>query len=464
MAKRGSKRSKSKDSVRLEKVTGGDIRREDEDTKRMQNKKDDSRGAESQEDTGRKPRQTSKHTVVRRNRDWESDNAESFEGEAKSKSRRNRDRESDNAESFEGKAKGREAKSYKDDGRVRTNGGDEATWQVDDIGFWRRLKNTIRQSREKRINPHKSFKRSYREDYVRETAVPGVMHHIFASFGILFKNWKIFLPLVVLTVVLNALFVGVMDETNYVQFQDVLDYTSTEVAGGDIGNVAKAGLILISTITTGGLSGESSEAATVFGVLIFLIIWLTTIFLLRHLLAGHKVRLRDGLYNAMTPLISTFLVFAVAVIQCVPIFVLIIVYSAAVQTDFLATPFYALVFFIFAALMLILSGYLLSSSLIAMLAVSVPGMYPMKALHTASDLMMGRRIKFILRIIALLLMLAVLWTVVMLPLILFDMWMKNFQWTAGIPFVPVCMTVMTCFTVTYITAYLYLYYRWMLDA
>ena len=311
-------------------------------------------------------------------------------------------------------------------------------------------------------SPHKSFRRSYREDYKRELEVPGIMYHIFASFKIIFKNWKLFLPLLVIVVILNVVFVGLMSEATYTSFQDVLDDTSAQIAGGDIGNVAKAGLLLISTVTTGGLSGDSSEAAMVFGVLIFLIIWLTTIFLLRHRLADHKVKLRDGLYNAMTPLVSTFVVFVVAVIQCVPLFILIIVTSAAVQTEFLSTPFYALVFFIFAALMILLSGYLLSSSLIAFVAVSAPGLYPMRALSTASELMMGRRMKFILRLIALMIALAIMWVIVMMPLILFDLWMKTFEWTAGIPFVPVCLTTMTCFTGIYITTYMYLYYRWML--
>ena len=324
------------------------------------------------------------------------------------------------------------------------------------------LKAFIKEKRAKRVILHKSFRRSYREDYHRDLNVPGVMYHIMASFRIIFKNWKLFLPLLVLTVVLNVVFVGIMSESSYVQFQDIMDQTSAEVTGGDIGSVAKAALLLISTITSGGLSGESSEAPVVFGVLIFLIIWLTTIFLLRHLLAGHKVSLRDGLYNAMTPLVSSFVVFAVAVFQCIPIFLLIIVYSSAVQTEFLATPFYALVFFIFAALMILLSGYLLSSSLMAFVAVSAPGMYPLRALNVSSDLMAGRRTRFILRLVALVLVLAIVWVLVMLPLILFDMWMKQFEWTEGIPFVPICLVTMTCFSAIYITTYLYMYYRWML--
>ena len=113
--------------------------------------------------------------------------------------------------------------------------------------------------------------------------------------------------------------------------------------------------------------------------------------------------------------------------------------------------------------MVLLSGYLLSSSIVALIAVSAPGMYPMRALRTASELMMGRRMKFIIRIIALIIVLCVVWAIVMLPLILFDMWMKTFEWTAGIPFVPICLSVMMVFTCIYITVYLYKYYRYMLD-
>ena len=93
-----------------------------------------------------------------------------------------------------------------------------------------------------------------------------------------------------------------------------------------------------------------------------------------------------------------------------------------------------------------------------------PGLYPMKAIRTASDLMMGRRVKLILRLVALALTLALMWVIVMLPLILFDLMMKQFEWTAGVPFVPICFAAMTCFTYIYGAAYLYLYYRWMLKA
>ena len=322
-------------------------------------------------------------------------------------------------------------------------------------------KQRSKKEKQKSINPHKSFKRSYREDYLREAQTPGIMQHVVASFKIIFKNWKLFLPFLVIMVILYVVLVGITSESSYVKFQDTLNQANVQMAGQEIGGVAKAGILLVSMVTT-GITGESSGTAAVFGVLLFLVIWLVTIFFLRHKMAGHQVTLQDGLYNAMTPMISTFVVFVVALIQCVPIFILIIAYSAAVQTEFLATPFYALMFFVFAALMILLSGYLLSSSLMALVAVSAPGLYPAKALRTASDLMMGQRIRFVLRLVALIIVLVILWVVIMLPLILFDMWVKSFEWTAGIPFIPICFTVMMCFTYIYVTTYLYMYYRWML--
>ena len=144
--------------------------------------------------------------------------------------------------------------------------------------------------------------------------------------------------------------------------------------------------------------------------------------------------------------------------------VVIITYSAAVQTDFLSTPFYALIYFIFAALLLLLSIYLISGSLIALVAVSAPGLYPMTALRTASDLLAGRRVKFIIRVLYLIFVIAVIWVVIMLPLVALDLWLKSiFDWLSGIPFVSLELLLMTCFSAVYATTYLYLFYRRLLD-
>lgn len=308
-------------------------------------------------------------------------------------------------------------------------------------------------------SPHKSFRRTYREDYQREANVPGVMHHIFASFRTIFTNYKLFLPFLLIMVILSIVLIGLMGESSYTELKDAVERSG----GDDVSSITKAWTMFLYTFSTGGLAGTSKEVTMVFSALIFLTIWLVTIFIIRHKMAKHEIKLRDALYNAMTPLLSTLVILAIVIIECIPLFLLIIVYSAAIQTEFLTTPFYTLLFVGFAVLMIMLSGYLLSSSIVALLAASAPGLYPMMALDASSELMMGRRIRFVMRLTALMLTVIVMWVIVMMPLILFDMFMKQFAWTSEIPFIPICLVTMTCFTEIYVTTYLYKYYRYLLD-
>lgn len=329
---------------------------------------------------------------------------------------------------------------------------------------FKKLQAKIQSKRAGHVHLHKTFKRSYREDYQRKTETPGLLSHAMTAFQLIFKHWKTFFALIAIMTVAYIILVGLLSEDLYQQFQTSIDETSAGLAQGQIGNFAKAGLLLISTITTGGLDTGMGEVQTVFMIALFLIMWLVTIYLLRHFLAGGKPKLRDALYNALGPFISTLLVFVVIFIQAIPLMLVAITYSAAIMTDFLSTPFYALVYFIFAALMVLLSVYLLSSSLVALVAVTAPGVYPMAALMNASDLMAGRRTRLILRLLYLLFVVAIIYLVAMLPIILIDLWLKSvWTWLAGWPIVPLALLIVTCFVFIYATTYLYRYYRWLLD-
>lgn len=311
---------------------------------------------------------------------------------------------------------------------------------------------------------HRSFRRSYREDYDHPFEAPGLLSHAMRAFKIFFKNWRLFVPLILIIVIANIALVGLMSEETYVTFQNSLNETTDKLKSGELGTFARSGLLLISTITTGGLSQGMTESQQLSAVILFLITWLVTIYLVRQRLANHKVRLRDGLYNALAPFISTLIVVAVILVEAIPIMIVIITYSAAVATNFLATPFYALIYFIFAALLILLSTYLISSSLVALIAVSAPGLYPFVAIRTARELLIGRRIKFIIRLIYLFFTLIIVWIVVMLPLITLDLVLKSaLEFLQGVPFVSFELLFMTCFSIIYGTIYLYLFYRRLLD-
>lgn len=318
--------------------------------------------------------------------------------------------------------------------------------------------------RSERVRLHKSFKRSYREDYVRKTSTPGLLNHAVTTFQVIFKNWKVFLPFIGIMVVLYIILVGLLSENLYQQFQDAINESNAELAGNELGNFAKASLLLISTVATGGFDSGMDEVGMVFMVELFLVMWLVTIFLLRHYYSGSRPKLRDALYDAMAPFISTILIFVIIFLQAIPIMLVLITYSAAISTNFLATPFYALVYFIFAALMILLSLYMLSSSLMALTAVTAPGVYPGVALGSAADITAGRRTRIIIRLFYLILVVALIYIVTMLPVILIDLGLKSaLSWLEGVPIVPFFLLVVTCFVFVYATAYIYRYYRWLLD-
>ncbi len=316
-----------------------------------------------------------------------------------------------------------------------------------------------------RVKLHHSFRRSYREDYDRPLRAPGLVAHANSTLKIIFKNWKIFGLLLVFVVVCNVIFVGIMSEDTYETVQDSLEESYDIIKnGGEMGRFAKSALLLVSTVTTGGLSSGMTEVQQILMIFFFAVTWLVTIYYLRHLMAGNKPKFRDGIFNALTPLMSSFVMVGLVFIHALPIIFCVIVYSSAVSTGFLEQPLYAFLFWLFCGLLALLSFYLLPVSITALVAISVPGMYPMTAVHAATDLLQGRRTKFIIRILFAIIYLGVIWVVVMVPLMWLDLVLKdNFDIFVGFPFASLMLQIMTTFTAIYLTSYIYLFYRRMLD-
>ncbi|MCL2444917.1 hypothetical protein FWD07_02210 [Candidatus Saccharibacteria bacterium] len=312
--------------------------------------------------------------------------------------------------------------------------------------------------------PHRSFRKTDKRDYERSMKMPGYFAFTGSVFGMIGRNKKLFGVLILVLGILNILLVGMMSQDMYASLADALDETTESVMGGDFGQIGRAGLLLISTATTGGLNTSPSEVQQVFGAIIFLMMWLATVWLLRNIMAGNKVRMRDGLYNAFAPIISTALVLVMLFIQAIPALVAFIAYSAAVATDFLSEPFYGVLFWVFAGVLVLISLYLITGTILALITVTIPGMYPLEAVKIAGDLVIGRRLRVILRTFFGLIMMALMWAVIMIPIIMFDSWIKgvvDFMW--GWPIVPVALIFMTAISVIFMATYMYMMYRKLID-
>lgn len=311
--------------------------------------------------------------------------------------------------------------------------------------------------------PHRSFRLTRRRDYARSLKLPGFVAFTFQVNKTVWGYRKYFLWMVVIYALLTAGLVGIGSQATYSNLTDMLRESSEEVFQGNLGELSKASLLFI-TVAGAGLSETPTEGQQIYSVLIGFLVWLTTVWLLRQLLAGNKVKLRDALYNAGSPIISTLLLGVVLVVQLLPVGIAVLGYSAAAATGLLAGGVEAMLFWISAALLGTLSLYLITTTFIALIIITIPGMYPMRALKTAGDIVVGRRLRILLRLVWAGLCIALSWALILIPFILLDSWLKGvwpqIEW---LPIIPVVILILGCASVVWLASYVYLLYRKVVD-
>ena len=326
---------------------------------------------------------------------------------------------------------------------------------------FRRLVATIRKKVDSLLTrrPHRSFQMTRRRDYVRSLELPGYIsftHQVNKTFW-LYR--KLFVILAVIYSVLTVALIGLGSQESYGALLDTLRNTSADLFDGDWGQLGEAGL-LFASVATSGLTGTLTEVQQVYSGLLLLLVWLSTVWLLRNTLAGHAVTVRDALYNAGAPILSTFLVALALIIQLLPLGIAIIGYSAASSSGLLDEGIEAMLFWIAASLLALLSLYWVVSSFFAMIIVTLPGMYPLRALTTAGDMVIGRRIRIVLRIVWMTVVIALVWALVLIPFILFDGWIKSVAPAIdGVPIIPVIVLILSTLSIIWSAGYVYLLYR-----
>lgn len=326
---------------------------------------------------------------------------------------------------------------------------------------WRALTSRIQTFLARR--PHRSFIRTRRRDYVRSLKLPGYWTFTNEVRALLWKHKNLMLWLAVVYSVLTVTLVGMASQSTYTHLNDALKTSGGDLFSGNWGQIGQASLLLLGGVT-GNLSAAPGAVQQVYAALLALLVWLTTVWLLRAILAGRRPRLRDGMYNAGAPLVPTFLVSLLLTIQTLPIALAAIGYSAAQASGLLDGGVEAMIFWAVAALLTLLSLYWITGTIFALIVVTLPGMYPMKAIRTAGDLVIGRRLRILYRLLWLVGTIVVAWLVVMVPIILFALWFNGIAPAMNaVPIVPVALLLMSTATIIWSASYIYLFYRKVVD-
>lgn len=310
---------------------------------------------------------------------------------------------------------------------------------------------------------HLNFRLTRRRDYDRPLNVPGYVAFTKYVNKTLWKNRKIFIPLAIIYAVITALMVGIASQETYSTLSETLRTAGGDLFNGFWGGISKTSL-LFTTAVSGGISQTMSDAQQIYAGLITLLTWLTSVWLLRNILAGRKITLRDGLYNSGSPLLPTFLVALLFFVQLLPLAVAFIGYSAALAVGLLDGGVEAMLFWFAAGLLATLSLYWITSTAFALIIITLPGMYPMQAVKTAGQLVANRRLRVLLRFLWMVVVAVVYWGIGLIPVIILDSWVKSIlpviNW---LPLVPLAILILSSLTIVWISGYAYLFYRKVVD-
>ena len=314
-----------------------------------------------------------------------------------------------------------------------------------------------------KVQPHRSFRLTRRRDYVRSLEMPGYISFAHEVSLTLWKKRRLFGSLIMFYALVVIIVGGVSTQEGYIEINNFVTNVTAELpnTSGGLSTIANAGTVLLSSL--GGSDGLT-DVQQIYLVLALLLVWLTTVWLLRELKAGRSPKLRDGLYNAGSPILATTILMLVFLIQLLPIAVAAIVYAALVSVGLASEGFGAMIAILGVAMVAALTLYWLTSTFIALVVVTLPGMYPMRALRAASNLVVSRRLRVMYRLLWMILLAVAAWAVIMIPLIILEAWVRGSnEWLSAVPTIPFLITAMSAVTTIWITAYVYLMYRKLVD-
>lgn len=279
----------------------------------------------------------------------------------------------------------------------------------------------------------------------------------------MWRERKLYVRLMILYAVTSGLLVGIASQSIYTELSEGLRGSGSEVIQGKFSELGRVGTLLGSALT-GGLAEPATETQVIYGVILILLAWLTTVWLTRAVQSGKRPRLRDALYNSGAPVIPTAIIGGLLALQLMPLALGLIAVSAVSVGGLAAGGVEAMLVAGVAALLAIVSLYWLASTFIALVIVTLPGMYPYQAIRAAGDIVIGRRLRVLLRFIWLIVVMGVMWLVVMLPIILLDALLKGVMpFLKPWPLVPFALLLMSSVTVVFAAVYVYLFYRKVID-
>lgn len=325
------------------------------------------------------------------------------------------------------------------------------------VGVFTGIKASIKDYQSRR--PHRSFRHTSKSLQQRPLEIEGCFKFSRMVLGQIWRERKFFGTMLVVALLSGVFLIGVISQTSYNNLKSALDNT---YKGGDgvSDTFFKSGLLLLSAAGGGGFNLVDSEGKQLLTSFLFMAIWLAVVWYLRHRLAGRKVSFRDSIYNGCAPIIATLLVMVYMLLQMVPLIIMLIFYLAAVNSSFISEGVELMALHGAMILVVSLTIYWLEGSFLALVVATIPGIYPMQAIKIAGDLVVGRRLRILYRMLWHVLQVLGVWILTALPItVLYNKLSENLSWLQSIPLIPVMVMVWTLGSMLWTYSYVYMLYR-----
>lgn len=292
----------------------------------------------------------------------------------------------------------------------------------------------------------------------QKSAIAGPLKLSRRALKLLNVNRPIFIRLSLLFWALLMLSSGLTEQAQYASLSEATK-EAVSIIGGHGERTLTAIGILLSSVMTGSLTSVLSETQLIGRIALYGLLWLVVVWLMRHLVAGAKVGLRDGLYNGGAPVVPSILIGLVGVVQLLPLALTVTLFSALSATGALNQGLIAGLMVIASLALTVVTVYWLSSTLFALIVATIPGTYPGAALRSARTVIKGRRLTVFLRLLWLSGAILLASALITLPMVVLDATLGLMN---AFVFIAVWQLLGVA-TALFGSVYLYLLYREVID-
>ena len=174
---------------------------------------------------------------------------------------------------------------------------------------------------------------------------------------------------------------------------------------------------LLDSNQTTAVSPSSTQPTNGYELFLLLFVSLAVIWALRQVMAGHRIRIRDTYYRGMFPLVPFILVLLVIGLQLIPALIGGSLYTLVTSNGIAVYAIEKVAWALMYGLLVLLSLYMISSSIFALYIVALPDMTPLKALRSARGLVRYRRWTVLRKVLFLPVLLLIVASIIMVPVI-----------------------------------------------